>query len=191
MQPQRSEHTLLCIVAALFPVVGAGFGIWGITRSENPAWQNTGRSMLTWAVVGVAANVILGIVIFGASFAISMAMMPKDLGTLGTTPAIPPVADEKQLAAISVHDLSAQWTDTPFGKRMKIYGQVTNGGRSGCSVVTLKAVLFDSAGTIIATDTGIVADLAASHTKTFDVGPILDGGDQVSKYTVEVESLLP
>ncbi len=59
-EPKLREHTLLCIVACLFPLVGAGAGVYGLTR-EDRAWRNTGRAMLIWALVSTVAWFVIAI----------------------------------------------------------------------------------------------------------------------------------
>jgi hypothetical protein len=60
--PRLPSHTLLCIAAIFLGLPGIIVGIYGISRQNNPAWQNTGRAMLTCAIIGAMASALVYVV---------------------------------------------------------------------------------------------------------------------------------
>lgn len=55
------DHALFCIIGFVLPVVGIILGVVGLTRPEV-AWQNTGRAVIMWSLVGMGVGLALSMV---------------------------------------------------------------------------------------------------------------------------------
>jgi hypothetical protein len=61
------------------PLVGLILGVYGLTRERDLAWQNTGRTVLSWAIIGITISMISAGIVFGViSYYDSMLSAPLE-----------------------------------------------------------------------------------------------------------------
>lgn len=62
---KRRDHRLLCVLGFACPLVGLILGVYGLTREPDAAWQNTGRAVLMWAIIGLTISMVSAGIVYG------------------------------------------------------------------------------------------------------------------------------